>query len=139
MQEQVFSRALRFHRQSAGFTNRQLAERAGVPTSLIAGLQSGKRRVGEKNALQIGEALGLYGATLEQFVFDGINTCTRKVLRKSQGFPSQLLNFTASKLLMAGVVPSVVTGCSYSGDLGTITLKLVDGRVARLETNLVLT
>jgi len=139
MLENTFPQVLQWHRHRAGFTNAELADRARVPESLIAGLQSGKRRVGEQNALQIGQALGLQGVDLEQFIFAAINTSTRKLLRQAMDYPSQLINFTARKLLNAGVSPHLVANCDYSDDLGTITMKLVDGRVAKLETNLVLT
>jgi len=139
MIESIFPQILQWHRHRAGFTNAELADRARVPESLIAGLQSGKRRVGEQNALQIGQALGLHGVELEHFIYDAINTSTRKLLKEAIEYPSQLLNFTARKLLKAGVNPQLVANCDYSDDLGVITMKLADGRVATLETNLVLT
>lgn len=137
MQDRYFPDTLRSLRMAARLTNRQLASAANVPVSLISGLQTGKRRVGEKNARQIAEALGLTGQELDRFVFEAINTSTRKVLKESQGYPSELLNLLARQLRHAGVLPQEVDRCSISErEPKALTLLLSNGRLARLETQL---
>ena len=73
-----FSEQLSTLRQNAQLTNQELADDAHVPASLIAGLQSGKRRIGEYQARKIGKALNLTGADLESFIFNAINNCSEK-------------------------------------------------------------
>ena len=137
MNRLTFPQTLQHLRHQADFTNRELAEAAGVPVSLIAGLQSGRRRVGEKNARQIGEALGLKDESLQQFILLAMDTCTRKVLKEAQKYPAQLLNMVAQKLRRAGVLPDHVQLCETSPeDSSDLRLKLSDGRVMRLEARL---
>lgn len=137
MQDRYFSVTLQALRRNASFTNRELAEAAGVPVSLIAGLQSGKRRVGEKNARQIAMALRLSGEELDRFVFEAINTSTRKLLKESQDYPSELLNLFTRQLRRAGILPEQVNQCGFSErEPKALTLQLANGRFARLETQL---
>jgi transcriptional regulator with XRE-family HTH domain len=132
-----FPQTLQHLRHQADLTNRELAEAARVPVSLIAGLQSGRRRVGEQNARQIGTALGLKEAGLQQFVLLGMSTCTRKVLQEAQQYPAPLLNIVAQKLRSAGVLPDHVQACETSPEDSTdLRLILTDGRVMRLEARL---
>jgi transcriptional regulator with XRE-family HTH domain len=127
-------------RERNGLSNRELAKRAHVPESLISGLQLGSRRVGETNARQLGEALGLDGDRLEGFVLEAINTSTRKVMRKAVKYPSALLNMMAFQLHRAGVLPDLVTDFVFGGkDSDQITLLLNDGRKANIEATLTLT
>ena len=121
-------------RRAAGLTNVKLSERAAVPCSLIAGLQSGKRRVGELQARRIGQALGLKGGELDAFIFHAINQCTEKVLSVSRGYPAELLNRLALLLRKAGILPDQVHGCQVIGD--DLALKLADGQQFKLETKL---
>src|SRR3954462_9625491 len=114
MQHGNFSDTLNALREAANLTNRELARRAGVPETLICGLQKGSRRVGEANARQIGVALGLEGEELNAFILQAIDTSTRKVLKSLEGFPATLLNFLALQLEKAGVLPHLVTECGFS-------------------------
>ena len=128
-------------RKQANLTNDELAELAVVPRSLIPGLQSGKRRIGEHQARKIGAALGLDGQGLERFVFSAINNCTEKVLKESRAYPAELLNLAARQLKAAGIEPEQVVGCvvSQEGDDSEVAILLRDGGEARLETKLEVT
>jgi transcriptional regulator with XRE-family HTH domain len=131
-----FSEYLTYLRQRANLTNRQLAEKAGVPRSLIAGLQSGQRRVGEYNGRMIGEALGLTGLELEHFIYQAVDTCTEKVLKDSQQYPAELLNLLAKQLRAVGVLPEHIDQYRVQGDsqASTVALTLKDGAEARIAT-----
>jgi len=121
-------------RTQRGLTNVKLAERADVPCSLIAGLQSGKRRVGEMQARRIGVALGLQATELETFIFDAINQCSEKVLNESRDYPAELLNRLAILLRKAGILPEQVCDCTVVGD--DLALVLVNGKQVTVETKL---
>lgn len=125
-------------RKEAKLTNIQLAEEANVSRSLIPGLQSGKRCVGEYQARKLGNALGLTGAELEDFIFSGINRCTEKVLVEAKPYPAKLLNLLARQLRRAGIAPEMVSSCMIEEDAQkcVVEIKLVDGKDAHIETKL---
>lgn len=136
-----FSTLLRCLRKDAKFTNAQLANRAEVPPSLISGLQTRKRRVGEFQARKIGRALHLQGEQLEAFVLRAVDTCTEKVLNESAPYPAELLNFLPKQLLQDGVSADAIDGIHVTvarGKPGNIQLFLIDGRQATLTTQLTL-
>jgi transcriptional regulator with XRE-family HTH domain len=125
-------------RKTACLTNEQLATRAGVPRSLIAGLQSGKRRIGELQARKIGNALRLSGDVLEEFVMLAINNCSEKVLQESRSYPAELLNILARQLRKAGILPEQIGGCIIGGDEceQDVTVLLKAGGKAIIQTHL---
>lgn len=125
-------------RKQSGMTNKQLANRARVPSSLIAGLQSGKRRVGEIQANKIGVALELQGNQLDSFVLSAVNTCTEKILTEAKDYPSSFLNLIARQLRLAGILPSQLTNYQIKGDATKheVRLLLDDGRIAQLSSTL---
>lgn len=133
-----FSELLSRLRKQSNLTNLELAELADVPRSLIPGLQSGKRRIGEYQARKLGTALGLDGRNLEHFVFCAINNCTEKVLKDSQAYPAELLNLAARQLKAAGIGPEQVIACviEQKRDESQVAILLRDGGEARLETKL---
>lgn len=133
-----FSQHLSTLRNEAKLTNRELARRADVPTSLIAGLQSGKRRIGELQARRIGIALGLCCSELEQFVLCAIDTCTEKVLEEARSYPAELLNLIARQLRKAGILADSIFNYIVEGDAYNqkISLSLSNGAKAMLTTHL---
>lgn len=133
-----FSSQLHKLRTDAKLTNLELARLAGVPESLISGLQNGNRRVGEYQARKIGRALKLTGNELEQFVYTAINTCTEKVLGDAKAYPSQLLNLVALQLHRAGISADSIFDCDISGNPygQDVTLMLGGGKTATLKTQL---
>ena len=127
-----FSEQLSTLRQDAQLTNQELADDARVPASLIAGLQSGKRRIGEYQARKIGKALNLNGQALEEFIYDAINNCSEKVLEESKGYPAELLNLLARILKHAGICPQHISHCTMN-EAGADIL-LANGSKAKLVT-----
>lgn len=138
MNSRDFRQYLTQLRTSAGLSNRDLAARAGVPHSFVAGLQAGSRRVGEIQARKIGMALGLNGEDLEVFVLLGIDTCSEKVLNDARGYPASLLNLIATQLRGAGIFPELLSRCDIKdADKGQhISLHLHNGKTAHLMTEL---
>ena len=135
-----FSSLLSRLRRNAKLTNIELAQQANVSRSLIPGLQSGKRCVGEYQARKLGTALGLTGDALDQFILRAIDECTEKVLRSSLPYPAPLLNLLARQLRMAGIQPDQVSGCvvTEAEDESEATIHLNGGRKVRLATKLAL-
>jgi transcriptional regulator with XRE-family HTH domain len=125
-------------RKGKKLTNRQLAVRASVPSSLIAGLQAGSRSVGEFQARKIGKALALDGPELESFVLEAVNTCTERVLSEAKDYPSLFLNFIAKQLRSAGIAPKDL--CHFQliqfEDGQALRMNLNGGRTAELHSTL---
>lgn len=136
MIRQEFSETLTKLRTRAGLSNRDLAALAEVPHSFIAGLQSGRRRVGEHQARKIGLALGLTGEALDDFILSAVDTCTEKLLADAQGYPASLLNLVARQLRSAGIPPESLSGCECTGNGSkqSIRLQLQNGQTANLST-----
>ena len=131
-----FPEILSHLRTSKNLTNRELAEIAHVPHSMIAGIQSGRRPVGEKQARKLGVALGLQGDELETFVIGAVETCTEKVLRVCREYPSWLLNLLPLTLIQRGISPSALSDCYIARDEESqnITLGLKSGGSIELRT-----
>ena len=136
MSNAEFGKHLSKLRQEANLTIRELALRAKVPHSLIAGLQAGNRRVGEHQARKIGLALDLEGTLLDTFILSAVNTCTEKVLQEAKDYPSTFLNMVAKQLRLAGILPQDLTNFQIIGDSSKHVLKLYlqDGSSAQLSS-----
>ncbi len=135
-----FSTLLSRLRRQAKLTNIELAQHANVSRSLIPGLQSGKRCIGEHQARKLGTALGLVGDALDTFILRAIDECTEKVLKASLPYPAPLLNLLARQLRLAGIQPDQVSDCVVDEhrDKSEVAIHLRDGRKVRLATTLVL-
>ena len=133
-----FASQLHNLRIDAKLTNNDLARLAGVPESLISGLQNGNRRIGEYQARKIGNALKLTGDELEQFVYAAVDTCTEKVLGHAKAYPSQLLNLVALQLHRAGISADSIFDCDVTGNQHEqdVTLRLGGGKTASIKTQL---
>jgi transcriptional regulator with XRE-family HTH domain len=133
-----FSSQLSSLRKAVKLTNHELARKADVPKSLIAGLQSGKRRIGELQARRLGAALGLTGSELERFILAAIDTCTEKVLDEAKSYPAEFLNLIARQLRRAGIFADSIVRYVIDGDDSeqSIRLSLGNGRNASLTTHL---
>ena len=129
-----FSETLRTMRTRSGLSNVELATRAHVPASLIAGLQSGKRCVGEFQATKIARALDLGEQDLRQFVLRAVSGSSRKVLAASADYSAEIINAAPSALRKARIAPDHVQwGWETEGG---VALVLADGKRAILRTTL---
>lgn len=139
--KQTLSEQLQRLRGERQLTIRELAQRADVSHAVIAGLQSGKRVIGEIQATKIGAALGLHDAELEEFVIKAIDECSEKVLNEAKSYPAQLLNLLALQLRDAGIAGESIFDFVVTGDDAhqDITLLLADNRKAILKTELITT
>jgi len=128
-----FPSRLRRLRHNEGYTNALLGEKAGVPYSLVAALQTGAKGVGENNARKIGKALELKGDEFTNFVFDAIDTCTERVLEEYRDYPSRVLNLVAMALKLSGITPKMIKGAEIVRNSNTapaLALHLNNGHSA---------
>ncbi len=136
----TFANTLHQLRTSLHLTSAELADKANVPRSLISGLQSGNRVVGEYTAKKIGTALNLTGQELEDFIYLAINACSEKVLNASKAYPAVLINLVAAKLQEHGILPSKISQCEHRPKMNDAdaVLSLDNGKEAfiRLEVTM---
>ena len=91
---------------------RCLAQKAGVSFALLTCIENAKRGAGRSTLERLGSALGLKGASLDEFILDGIVICKRAlVLESAEGFPARVLNALPMALRRMGVVPEAVAAC----------------------------
>jgi len=121
-------------------TVHQLAERANVPASLLYGLKTDSRVIGENNATKIGVALGLTGKDLEMFVFEAINHASERVLQQYKSYPAEVINFLAIRLQALGIPPDQISRCildpQFKHTEGDAALILNDGTRAMIDLNI---
>jgi transcriptional regulator with XRE-family HTH domain len=108
---EIFAERLNTLRKQRLLTVQELAASAGVPPSLVSGLQSGNRVIGEFVARKLAKALHLDGEESESFVYLAINGCSEKVLQSSKRYPAELLNLIAGELLARGISPDRISHC----------------------------
>ncbi len=130
MKTETFGNRLNTLRKQRNLTVHQLAKLAGVQQSLISGLNSGKRVIGEYTARKIGRALQLDGQELETFVYQAINNCSEKVLDDYQDYPAEVLNLIAGVLESIGIAPGRITACVRKPSDADAAIYLDDGRAA---------
>ncbi len=110
-----FGSQLRKLRMEAGMSVRCLAEKAGVSFALLTCIENAKRGAGRSTLERLGSALGLKGASLDDFILDGIVICKRElVLESAEGYPARVLNALPMALRRSGVVPEVVEACEVN-------------------------
>ncbi len=91
---------------------RCLAQKAGVSFALLTCIENAKRGAGRSTLERLGSALGLKGASLDEFILDGMVICKRElVLESAEGFPARVLNALPMALLRFGVRPESVGAC----------------------------
>ena len=130
-----FSQLLTEYRHRAKLSNTELAELSRVPRSLIGGLQSGKRVIGERQAKKIAGGLGLQDDELKEFILCAIDNCTEKVLKQYRGYPATLLNLLAQQLWNSGIRADQINQCLTRNN--SVLLTLNNGSEINLETNLI--
>jgi len=131
----TFANALTTLRTRLNLTVQDLATKAKVPPTLVSGLQSSNRHIGENNARKLGLALKLSERELETFVYSAINDCSEKVLDDCKAFPAEILNLCARNLKEQGIDGGQIDRCVLKpklqdGKEHDAVLFLTDGRTA---------
>ena len=99
-------------RKALGLTSKELSKQSSVSESLLSGLQSGNRRIAEKQASRIASALGLKGQEKSDFIFMAMNESTQRLLESSKAYPVELLNYIPVQLQKMKVSSDIIRGLS---------------------------
>src|SRR5437763_16231214 len=89
---------LRACRNALGLSIREFAKRAGLPYSLIAGLETGHRRIGEKSARKIITTLKLKDGEADYLLSHFLRLTKQRVLQKTREYPPEVVNILAQQL-----------------------------------------
>jgi transcriptional regulator with XRE-family HTH domain len=136
--DSTFNETVTKLRKRLGLTNTELAAKAGIPRSLVAGIQSGKRVIGERNARQLGVALELSGVELERFIYQALNNASDRVIEDMRGYPAQVINHLGKFLRKSRILPEDIVNCGFEGD-SKVVVYTANGERILLETLLVRT
>lgn len=121
-------------RKALGLTSKELSKQSSVSESLLSGLQSGNRRIGEKQASRIASALGLKKQEKSDFIFMAMNESTQRLLESSKSYPVEVLNSLPGLLRNKGVLPENINGARLFDAFLEISLE--SGDVVRVYVNL---
>src|SRR5437868_2695252 len=94
----VVAEELRSRRKELGLSIRELGKKADLPYSLIAGLETGHRRIGEKSARKIIAALKLKGRAADHLLGQFLRLTKQRVLEGTREYPPEIINVLAQKL-----------------------------------------
>ena len=129
-----FKDLLKSKRKELGLTSKELSKQAAVSESLLSGLQSGNRRIGEKQASRIASALGLMEQERSDFIFMAMNESRQRILASSKAYPVEILNSLPGLLRNKGVLPENINSARIFDSLLEISLE--SGAIVRLHVNI---
>lgn len=129
-----FKELLISKRKELGLTSKELSKLASVSESVLSGLQSGNRRIGEKQASRIASALGLKEQEKSDFIFMAMNESTQRLLESSTSYPVELLNSLPCLLRNHGVSPEIISSARIFDSF--LEINLYSGDVLRLHVHL---
>jgi len=121
-------------RKALGLTSKELSKQSSVSESLLSGLQSGNRRIGEKQASRIASALGLKEQEKSDFIFMAMNESTQRLLESSKSYHVEILNSLPGFLRNKGVLPENINGARIFDAF--LEISLDSGDVVRVYVNL---
>ena len=121
-------------RKALGLTSKELSKQSSVSESLLSGLQSGNRRIGEKQASRIASALGLKEQEKSDFIFMAMNESTQRLLESSKSYDVEILNSLPGLLRNKGVLPENINDARIFDAF--LEISLDSGDVVRVYVNL---
>ena len=121
-------------RKALGLTSKELSKQSSVSESLLSGLQSGNRRIAEKQASRIASALGLKGQEKSDFIFMAMNESTQRLLESSKAYPVELLNYLPVQLQKIKVTHELIR--DFSEQENKLIIFLENKNLIEIETKL---
>jgi transcriptional regulator with XRE-family HTH domain len=123
-------------RKALGLTSKELSKQSSVSESLLSGLQSGNRRIAEKQASRIASALGLKGQEKSDFIFMAMNESTQRLLESSKAYPVELLNYLPVQLQKIKVTHELIR--DFSEQENKLIIFLENKNLIEIETKLLM-
>ena len=94
----TFKDILKNERIRLGLSATKLSEMSGLHVSLISALEHGYRCIGEKSARKLSIAFGLRDKEQEQFIYSAMEESADRLLKSSESYPVELLNYLPVQL-----------------------------------------
>ena len=122
----------------ANLNDTQLAQKAGVPRTLVCDARNNKKKVGQTQSTKLGKALGVTGNDLQSFIFSAMNAAHDKLLEEYTDTPAEIVNLLPQQLKLAGIKPGDFSECKIVATEGEchVAITMCDGRKVMLETKL---
>jgi transcriptional regulator with XRE-family HTH domain len=130
----TFKEILRHERLRQHLSATKLSELSGLHVSLISALEHGYRCIGEKSARKLSVALGLRDKEQEQFIYSAMEESADRLLKKSESYPVELLNYVPVQLQKMKVSPDLIRDLKEQENKLIIFLKNND--LIEIETKL---
>ena len=121
-------------RKQQGLTAKELSKSASVSESLRSGIQNGNRRIADKQASRIANALDLTGCDKLEFVYLAMNESSDRLLESSRGYPVEILNSIPGLLRNHEVSPEMINSAHIFDSF--LEINLHSGDVLRLYAHL---
>ena len=105
----TFKEILKHERLRLGLSATKLSEMSGLHVSLISALEHGYRCIGEKSARKLSIAFGLRDKEQEQFIYSAMEESADRLLKSSESYPVELLNYLPVQLQKMKVTHDLIS------------------------------
>ncbi len=130
----TFKEILKHERLKQGLSATKLSELSGLHVSLISALEHGYRCIGEKSARKLSVALGLKDKEQEQFIYSAMEESADRLLKASEGYPVELLNYLPVQLQKMKVTHELIR--DFSEQENKLIIFLENKNLIEIETKL---
>jgi hypothetical protein len=130
----TFKEILKNERLRQHLSATKLSVLSGLHVTLISALEHGHRCIGEKSARKLSVALGLRDKVQEQFIYSAIEESSDRLLKASEGYPVELLNYVPVKLQKMKVSSDLIDNLKEQENKLIIFLK--NNNLIEIETTL---
>jgi transcriptional regulator with XRE-family HTH domain len=132
----AFKEILKHERLRQHLSATKLSELSGLHVTLISALEHGHRCIGEKSAKKLSIALGLKEREQEQFIYSAIEESSDRLLKKSESYPVELLNYVPVQLQKMKVTHELIR--DFSEQENKLIIFLENKNLIEIETKLLM-
>ena len=130
----TFKEILKHERIRLGLSATKLSEMSGLHVSLISALEHGYRCIGEKSARKLSVALGLRDKEQEQFIYSAMEESADRLLKSSESYPVELLNYLPVQLQKMKVTNDLIS--DFREQENKLIIFLKNNNLIEIETTL---
>ena len=130
----TFKEILKHERLKQGLSATKLSETSGLHVSLISALEHGYRCIGEKSARKLSIAFGLRDKEQEQFIYSAMEESADRLLKSSESYPVELLNYLPVQLQKMKVTHDLIR--DFSEQENKLIIFLESNNLIEIETKL---
>ena len=130
----TFKDILKNERIRLGLSATKLSEMSGLHVSLISALEHGYRCIGEKSARKLSIAFGLRDKEQEQFIYSAMEESADRLLRTSESYPVELLNYVPVQLQKMKVTHDLIS--DFREQENKLIIFLENNNLIEIETKL---